>query len=78
MEKGDAVLMKIAANAADNLRYYKSLKPKFAEYYKDDIHDDLSLINTMADTAKRYKRYDIQQELDSVVDEYLDYFLPYL
>ena len=77
-DKGDDVLMKIAANATDELRYYKSLKPKFTEYYKDDIHEALSLVNTMADTAKRYRRYDIQQELDQVVNEYLDYFLPYL
>ena len=78
IDKGDDVLKKIAANAADELRYYKSLKPKFTEYYKDDIHEALSLVNTMADTAKRYRRYDIQQELDQVVNEYLDYFLPYL
>ena len=77
-EKGDDVLKKIAANAVDNLRYYKTLKPKFAEYYKNDIHDDLSLLNTMADTAKRNKRYEIQEELDKLVDEYLDYFMPYL
>jgi len=78
MEKGDDVLMKIAANAIDELRYYKSLKPVFVKYYKEDIHDALSLVNTMADSAKRNKRYDIQQELDQAVNDYLDFFLPYL
>ena len=78
MEKGDEVLQKIAANAIDELRYYKTLKPKFAEYYKNDIHDALSLVNTMADTAKRNKRYEIQQELDQTVNDYLDVFMPYL
>ena len=78
MEKGDDVLQKIAANAIDELRYYKTLEPKFAKYYKENIHDALSLVNTMADNAKRYHRSDIQKELDKVVDEYLDYFMPYL
>ena len=77
-EKGDEVLMKIANNAIDELRYYKTLKPKFIEYYKDDIHDALSLVNTMADTAKRCRRYDIQAELDQVVNDYLDCFIQYL
>ena len=78
MEKGDAVLKKIVANAVENLDYYKNLKPKFIEYYKDDIHDDLSLVNTMAENAKRNKRYEIQEELNKKVDEYLNCFLPYL
>ena len=78
MEKGDDVLKKIAANATDELRYFKTLKPKFIEYYVEDIHDALSLVNTMADCAKRYRRYDVQRELDQTVNDYLDFFLPYL
>ena len=78
MEKGDEVLAKIAANAEDELRYYKTLKPRFKEYYKEDIHDALSLVNTMADCAKRNRRYDIQEKLDKVVDEYLECFVMYL
>lgn len=78
LEKGDDVLMKISENSIDDLRYYTTLKPKFIEYYKDDIHTALSLINTMADCAKRYARYDIQQYLDEKVNEYLDFFLAYL
>ncbi len=78
MDKGDEVLKKIAANATDELRYYKSLKPKFIEYYKNDIHDALSLVNTMADSAKRNNRLEIQQELDQTVNDYLDFFMPYL
>lgn len=78
IEKGDDILMKIAANAADELRYYKTLKPKFASYYSEEIHDALSLVNTMADCAKRNKRYEIQQQLDQVVNDYLEVFLPYL
>lgn len=77
-EKGDEILRKIAANATDELRYYKTLKPRFAEYYKESIHSALSLVNTMADTAKRNRRYDLQHELDAVVDEYLTYFMQYL
>ena len=78
MEKGDAVLRKIVANASDNLRYYLSLEPRFIEYYKEDWRDDLALINTMTDAAKRNNRYDIQQELESTVDDFLNHFLPYL
>ena len=78
MEKGDEVLAKIAANAEDELRYYKTLKPRLKEYYKEDIHDALSLVNTMADCAKRNRRYDIQEKLDKVVDEYLECFVMYL
>ena len=32
----------------------------------------------MADCAKRNKRYDIQDRLDNIVDEFLNVFLPYL
>jgi hypothetical protein len=77
-EKGDEVLLKIAANATDELRYFKTLEPKFAEYYKEDIHDALSLVNTMADCARRNHRYDIQHNLDDIVNDYLDAFLQYL
>lgn len=77
-EKGDEVMKKITDNAIENLRYYARLEHKFKEYYKDAIHDDLSLVNTMADCAKRNKRYDIQQELDDAVEEFLNMFLPYL
>ncbi len=78
LEKGDDVLMKISKNSIDELRYYTTLKPKFIEYYKDDVRAALSLVNTMADCAKRYKRYDIQKHLDEKVNEYLDFFLIYL
>ena len=78
IEKGDDVLKKIAANATDELRYYKTLTPKFAEYYKDNIHDALSLVNTMADSAKRNHRYELQEELDKVVNDYLECFMQYL
>ena len=78
MEKGDAVLMKVAANAEDELRYYKSLNDKLRIYYKDSIQDALSLINTMADCAKRNGRTELQKELDSQVHDYLDCFLKYL
>ena len=77
-EKGDDVLLKIAANAIDELRYFKTLDPKFVAYYQEDIHDALSLVNTMADCARRYQRYDIQKDLNKVVDDYLDCFLQYL
>ena len=78
IEKGDAVLMKVAANAEDELRYFKSLNDKLRIYYKDSIQDALSLINTMADCAKRNGRTELQQELDNQVHSYLDCFLQYL
>ena len=78
MEKGDEVLSKVAANAIDELRYYNTLNQRLKEYYKDEIHDALSLVNTMADCAKRYKRYDIQDRLDNAVDVYLEQFMLYL
>ena len=78
MEKGDEILKKVAVNSMDELRYFKSLKPRLKEYYRNDIQDALSLLNTMADYAKRYKRNDLQQELDKTVDDYLNYFLMYL
>jgi len=78
VEKGDEVMNKITANAIENLRYYERLEHKFRIYYKEAIHDDLSLVNTMADCAKRNKRYEIKDELDKIVDEFLDVFLPYL
>ena len=72
------IITKVAANAEDELRYYKTLQPRFKEYYKEDIHEALALVNTMAECAKRNKRYDIQDKLDKVVNEYLECFMMYL
>lgn len=78
IEKGDDVMMKIVANALDELRYYKDLDTKLYGYYEDSIREAISLVYTMANTAQKNKRYDLQQEIQDKLNEYNNYFLLYL
>lgn len=78
MEKGDEIVNKILANSLDNLRYYKSLKPKFIEYYKEDISDELRVINQLSEAARKAKRSELEEALTRTFDEELNNFLEYL
>jgi len=77
-EKGDDMVNKLVANSVDNLRYYKSLEPKYIEYYKEDIRDELRVINQMSDATKKAKRFELQSSIEKIFDEAVNDFLEYL
>lgn len=77
-EKGDEMLSKIFVNSLDNLRYYKSLKPVFIEYYSEDVRDELSLINQLLETVKKHNRTDLRSEIETALDAEIEAFIQYL
>ena len=77
-EKGDALARQIVDNAVDNLRYYSELDGRFANYYVEDIRDNLAVINEMSNAADRNKRIELGMQFEKVLDEYFSKFLPLL
>ncbi len=77
-EKGDALARQIVDNAIDNLRYYSELDGRFANYYVEDIRDNLAVINEMSNAADRNKRIELGMQFEKVLDEYFSKFLPLL
>ena len=65
-------------NAVDNLRYYSELDGRFANYYEEDIRDNLAVINEMSNAADRNKRIELGMQFEKVLDEYFSKFLPLL
>lgn len=78
MEKGDDMVNKLLANSLDNLRYYKSLDSKYIEYYKEDIRDELRIINQLSDAVKKAKRDELKETITEVLDEEINNFLEIL
>lgn len=75
MEKGDEMVNTIIANCLDNLQYYGEIGPKFIGYYKEDIRENLAMINQLDDVAKKYKRIDLSNNLKPILDEQFNKFL---
>lgn len=77
-EKGDDLILKIVNNSVDNLRYYSELSQRFLPYYKEDVRDNLAVINEMSNVAERYKRSALAMQLERTLDMYFTEFLPLL
>lgn len=78
MEKGDAMVEKLLANSLDNLRYFKSLEPKYKEYYSEEIRDNLRIISQLSEAVKKAKRDGLKEVLDKAFDEAINDFLSVL
>lgn len=78
MEKGDEMVGKLLANSKENLRYYKSLDSKYIEYYKEEIRDELRIINQLLDAVRKAGRDELKESLTTVLDEEINCFLEYL
>ena len=62
-EKGDDFLGKISNNFFEKARYYSGMKPKFQDYYAEDIEEALSLMNHFKEVAKKYGRDELAQTI---------------
>lgn len=71
MEKGDDAMRKLVKNAKDKADYYLGMKPKFTDYFQDDIDEQVSILGQMQLTAKRFDRQEMKSELDAIMNEYL-------
>ena len=69
--KGDDYMMKLVNNYCDKIKYYGSMKPKFRQYYGEDIDEGMSLLKHFGDVAKRYQRDEISETISDRMMEYM-------
>ncbi len=74
MEKGDQFMQKIVKNSADKIVYYGSMKPKFKDYYSEDIDAEMSLLQHMGQIAEKYGRTEILQDIENRLQTYLSLY----
>ena len=72
--KGDQFLSTIAGNYVDKVHYYLSLKPKFQDYYADDIEEGMSLLKHFGGVAKKYEREELYNWITDRMTEYLSLY----
>ena len=76
VEKGDDFMSKMVKNCCDKIDYYGNMEPKFAEYYADDIDEQLSILRQMQLTARQYDRSELSEQLLGLLNTYLQkYYL---
>jgi hypothetical protein len=74
--KGDDYMTKLVNNYTDKVRYYGNMKPKFREYYQEEIDEGLSLLNHFDKIAERYKRTKMRELISERLNEFLgNYYL---
>ena len=69
--KGDDYMMKLVNNYSDKVQYYGNMKPKFREYYNDDLEEGISLLHHFERVAGKYGR----TEMKDLITERLNGFL---
>lgn len=77
-EKGDEMVNKMVANAMENLEYYKSLSPRYIEYYSEEIRDELRVINQMLEAVKKAKRFEMRDNIDKLLEDAINDFVSVL
>ena len=73
-EKGDDFLSKISDNFFEKARYYSGMKPKFQDYYAEDIEEALSLMNHFKEVAKKYGRDELAQTITDEMASLVNYY----
>jgi hypothetical protein len=74
MEKGDDYLTKLVNNYCELIEYYGRMKPKFRNYYSEDIEEGLTLLRHFAEVAKKYERDELSQDINDRLMQYLDLY----
>ena len=69
--KGDEYMMKLVNNYSDKVQYYGNMKPKFREYYNEDLEEGISLLHHFQKVATKYKR----TEMEGLITDRLNDFL---
>jgi hypothetical protein len=74
--KGDAYMTRLVNNYSDKVRYYGNMKPKFRQYFQEDIDEGLSLLHHFDKVAGRYNRTEMKELLTDRLNEFLtDYYM---
>ena len=67
--KGDNYMTKLINNYGDRLRYYSGMKPKFQNYYEEEIGEALSLLSHFDKVANKYNRTTMQEMIAKRLEE---------
>ena len=70
-DKGDAYMTNLVNNYCDKIRYYGNMKPKFRDYYEDEIGEGMSLLKHFSDVAKKYERTELTQKIADQMTQFL-------
>ncbi len=69
--KGDTFMNTFVKNCCDKVEYYGNMKPRFANYFNEDIEESLSLLQHMREVSIRYNRSAIKENIDAKLQEYM-------
>ena len=64
----------IAGNYSDKVLYYASMKPKFQNYYAEDIEEGMSLLKHFGGVAQKYQRQELYDWITQKLTEYLSLY----
>ncbi len=73
-EKGDVYLTNLVNNFCDKIKYYGNMKPKFRDYYEDEIGEGMSLLKHFSDVAKKYERTELAQQISDQMTQFLSLY----
>jgi hypothetical protein len=74
--KGDKFMNTFVENILQKIEYYGNMSPKFQDYYRDEIDENMSLLQHMSEVAKRHQRNAMQSDLENAMTELLSkYYL---
>ena len=73
-DKADTYLTNLVNNYCDKVQYYGNMKPKFKQYYEEDINEGMSLLKHFSDVAKKYDRTDLAQDISDRMTQFLSLY----
>ena len=71
-DKGDDFMRKLVKNCRDKADYYGNMEPRFADYYEEEIDEQITIMRQMQLTARQYERTELQAEMDDIMNYYLE------
>ena len=63
-------MMNLVNNYCERIQYYGKMKPKFKNYFQEDIEEGMSLLHHFGDVAKKYERTALAQDINDRLTEY--------
>jgi len=70
-EKGNKVAGRLIEIWADDLRYYKTVKPSFVQqYYKDTVDRTIRMLRSLSQMTREYKQEDLAMKADEAIRIY--------
>jgi tetratricopeptide (TPR) repeat protein len=71
MDKANQITGRLIEIFADDLRYYKTVRPSFLQqYYKDTVDRTIRMLRNLGQMAREYKQDDIAMQADEAVQRY--------